>query len=295
MLRISSRTRVVAVIGYPLDYSFNARLLNAAFDAAGLDFNCVPFEVKPARLPDAVSALRTLGIVGANVAMPFKETVLPFLDRLGPTATLVGLADTVGMEGSQMVGHNTDYHAFLHCYREATGSGPQGKQALVLGAGGTAGAIAAALLKEGASGLRIANRTRERAEALAQRLRRNFPSASVALLPWDHAPVAAALRDCDLLVNAVPGDPQTPKGPLFSERDLHPALTVFDASYAPTTALLMAARRVGATPVPGTQMLLWHAIMSFRLWTLQDPPRPALEGALSSLLGMSAANPVGMS
>lgn len=295
MLKITSRTRVIAVLGYPLEYSLTAQLLNAGFDAARLDFTCVPFEVKPARLEDAVKAMRTLGMAGANVAMPFKEAVLPLLDRLGPTATLVGLADTVGLEQGKLVGHNSDYHAFLNSYREAVGAGPRGKQALVLGAGGTAGAIAAALLKEGAAGVRLANRTPDRSEALAARLRAQIPGTPLTLVPWERGPVIAALRDCDLLVKAVPGDPQTGRGPLLSERDLHPALTVFDAGYVPTTMLLMAARRAGATAVSGTTMMLEHALMSFRLWTQVEPPRPAMETALASLLGVSAATPVSMS
>lgn len=288
MLRISSRTRVVAVFGYPLDYSLTAQILNAAFDASENDFTCIPFEIKRDRIADAVKSMRALGVVGANIAMPFKETVVPHLDRLGVTASLVGHVDTVGVEGSELVGHNTDYHAFLYTVREASGTVPYGKGAVLLGAGGTACAIGAALLKEGAKELRLVNRTPGRAKALKDRLQEQFKSARITVVPWESAAAAAAVRDADILVNAVPGDPQTQHGPLFRERDLHPALTVFDANYSQSTPLLMAARHTGCAAISGTRMLLWHAIMSFRLWTLEEAPMKEMEAALNSLLGAPA-------
>lgn len=289
MLRISSRTKVIALFGYPLDYALSPAVLNAAFAETDLNYTCVPFEVRKGKLQEALQAMRALEMTGANIAMPYKGEVLSYLDALGPTAELVCDVDTISVEAGKLVGHNSDYHAFLHALEEGTEKSPKGKTALVLGAGGMACAISNALVKEGLSDLRIANRAQARAEALASRIRNNFPEAKVSVLSWDRAAAAPCLRECDLLVNATPGDPQTSKGPLILEKDLHPELTVFDANYLSATPLILHARRSGCSTGTGVRLLLWHAMLSFKLWTGLEPPRSKMEETLRSILGVPAA------
>ena len=171
--------------------------------------------------------------------------------------------------------------------KEEAGVAVKGKRALLVGAGGTARSIAAALAMEGVHTLTVCNRDRARGEQLAGDVGRQFPAVRVGTVAFDPAEFQRMVTDADILVNATPTDLHSPKGPLISERTLHPALAVFDATYAPATPLVMEARRVGCTAVAGTRLLLWQVVFSVRQWTGLEPPRAAIERAMGHMLAPS--------
>lgn len=283
MIEITGRTKVVALLGHPVWQSPLPALVNAAFESLTLPYALVPFNVDEAKLKEALSSLRSLGMIGAAVAPPHKETLCPLLDELGPTSQMTRAVDAVSVSGSRLIGHNTEFWSFLSAVKEE-GIVLKGKRALLIGAGGTARSIAAALLKEGAASLAVCNRTRSRAERLAEHCRNIFPAARVSTLACQPDDFRSAVRDSDLLINATPSGLESPKGPLVRENDLHPALVVFDALYTPATPLLLLARRVGCTAVAGTRMLLWQVCFSVRQWTGELPPQPRLQRAMETLL-----------
>src|SRR5581483_10375763 len=158
--------KVVGVFGHPVSHSLSPAMHNAAFAALGLPYVYVPFPVAPEEIGPAVRSLSSLGIVGVNLTIPHKESVLPFLDEITSEAREVGAVNTVHCTEGRLLGDNTDGRGFYEPLREL-GVTVAGKRVVVLGAGGAARAVVFRLAREGAQ-ITLANRTRERAERLAR-------------------------------------------------------------------------------------------------------------------------------
>ncbi|MGQ9517734.1 MAG: shikimate dehydrogenase family protein, partial [Anaerolineae bacterium] len=149
MNNINASTRLTGIIGWPVEHSLSPVMHNAAFEALGLNWCYAAFPVPPELLGDAVQGLRALGIAGANVTIPHKEAVIPFLDVLSPAARAVGAVNTISVDGEYLLGDNTDVHGFLAALDRADVP-LHGRRALVLGAGGSARAAVYGLLLRGA-------------------------------------------------------------------------------------------------------------------------------------------------
>src|SRR5262245_10467860 len=122
----------VGLLGYPLRHSLSAAFQQAAFDALGLDMRYQVWEVAPEEVGGAVTALRSVDRIGSNVTIPYKETVIPFLDRLSPAAARIGAVNTIVRDGSELVGFNTDAPGFLRSLRDNAGFEPSRRRALIL-------------------------------------------------------------------------------------------------------------------------------------------------------------------
>jgi shikimate dehydrogenase len=253
---ITGRARLAGVIGWPVSHSRSPVLHNFWLARYGIDGAYVPLPVAPVDFAAAVRGLRAAGFAGANVTIPHKEAAFALCDTLEESARRVGAVNTLVFSDSGVHGSNTDGYGFL-ANLAAHGVTPGGP-ALLLGAGGAARAIAAALLDAGAR-VSICNRTRDRAEALAAAL------PGLAVIDW--AQRAAALADQVLLVNTTSLGMQ---GHAPLDLDLSAAqggLAVADIVYAPLeTALLANARACGFAAVPGLGMLLHQAVPGFAAW-----------------------------
>lgn len=265
---LSAATRVAAVIGHPIRHSLSPALYNAAFEALGLDWAFLAFDVAEGDGAAAVSAMRVLGIQGMSVTMPHKEAAATACDRLSSTAAALGAVNSVHLRGSDLVGENTDGAGFLDALRLDEGFDPAGARCLVLGAGGAARAVVHALAGAGAADVAVWGRTPERAAAAAALGGRAIEDVAV-----DGA-------DYDLLVNATPiGMPDEPGMPVDADL-LRPGTVVMDLIYhPPATELLGAARKAGAVAVNGLGMLIHQAAHQFRLWTGEDPPLEVMSAA----------------
>jgi shikimate dehydrogenase len=243
----------------------------AGYDALGLSYLYVPFAC--ADLAAAVAGLRALGVRGVGISMPFKTEILPLLDELDENARRLGAVNTVVQTDGRLRGYNTDASGAVGALDER--GGVRGKRLLLLGAGGAARALAFAFVDEGADVV-IANRTDERAEALAREVgakQRPFASLENAF-------------DFDIYVNASSAgmtdvDPRSPlPRALFGADKI-----VMDAVYKPIeTELVREARDEGATSIDGTRMLLHQAMGQFALYTGVEAPRAAMETALAQAL-----------
>lgn len=274
-LRISGRTRVVGIIGDPVAHSRSPVMHNAAFTALGLDWVYVPLPVAADDVPAAVAAVRALGLAGVNVTVPHKEAVLPHLDALTPLARQVGAVNTVVNQDGRLLGDNTDVHGFAAALRQH-GARLRGRHALVIGAGGAARAVLAALSAAGIGRVTIANRTAARAAALARRFR--GPRRDVAPLAALQDP--ARLADVALVVNTTSlGLYDTAFPPLAVAAT--PARCLFvDLLYGRDTAFLRAARRAGRPTGDGSEMLLHQGARAFTLWTGRRAPLAVMRAAL---------------
>jgi len=163
--------RYIGLIGYPVKHSISPFFQQAALDYYELDICYEAWETLPGELEETVSRLRHPQNLGANVTVPYKESVLPLLDEIDEVASLIGAVNTIVKRDDRLEGFNTDAHGFIQALREQGNFEPESKQAIILGAGGAARATSFALMQEKAGSLTILNRTLERAEALADSLR----------------------------------------------------------------------------------------------------------------------------
>lgn len=255
---------------------------NAAFEALGLNWTYVAFDVEPDAVGNALDGVRALGIEGLSVTIPHKEAVLAGLDKLSPLARSLGAVNTVVREpGGVLRGENTDGPGFLSALRDDEGFDPGSRRCLVIGGGGAARAVVKALADAGAAEIVVVNRTRERALA-------------VAALAGDCARVGveAEAGEADLVVNAtplgmarsgledaLPVDPvHLGAGQLVVDLVPNPAITPF----------IDQARARGAVAVNGLGMLVHQAALAFRLWTGQEAPVAAMSAAALQELGHQA-------
>jgi shikimate dehydrogenase len=272
-MTLTGAGRVAGVMGWPVKHSRSPRLHGYWLRQYGIDGAYVPLAVAPGDLGGAIKALRWLGFAGANVTVPLKEAALQHVDLLDPLARRIGAVNTIVVrEDGRLEGSNTDAFGFLANLQAAAPAWvPDAAPAAILGAGGAARAVLAALLDAGVPSIRIANRTRDRAASLAAEF-----GGAITVHDWGNW--QSLLDGAGLLVNT------TMLG-MAGQKPLHIALDclpqsaiVNDIVYVPLeTELLAAARRRGNHVVDGLGMLLHQARPGFRAWFGVDPEvTPAL-------------------
>jgi shikimate dehydrogenase len=265
-MKISGKTRVCAIIGDPVEHSLSPVMHNAAFKKLGLNLVYVAFTVTRNELKDAISGARSLGMQGLNVTMPHKNAVMSYLDETDSTAKAIGAVNTILNEQGKLIGYNTDGVGAMRALKE-NGISPDGKKMLLLGAGGAAKAIAFQAAQE-VEELVILNRTSEKAEKLAEVLRREFGKrVNSGALSSDV--LKKELKTTDILVNAtsVGMHPDVNRSPVPSDL-LRSGLCVMDIIYNPLeTKLVTDAKAVGAKVVFGLEMLLYQGAVAFEIWT----------------------------
>lgn len=275
-------TRLFGVIGHPVAHSFSPAMQTAGLDALRLDACYGAFDVPPKFLRPMLRALVLAGVEGLNVTVPLKEAVMPLADRLDASAKAIGAVNTLAIRDRRITGYNTDAAGFSEGLLEDLG-GVGGAQVLLLGAGGAARAVGAALAGLGTRTIWIANRTPRRAEALAVRLRRLIGPRirpHVALIPWRPGTLRAAAGAADLVVNATSAGMRAGDAPPVDPEWLRPDARVYDLIYHRETELIRGARRRGCIAAGGESMLLYQGAASLRLWVRRPPPIDAMRRAL---------------
>lgn len=265
-----------AVIGDPIDHSLSPTIHNAAFRELGMDSSYIAYRVPAGELEDGIESIRKVGIAGINVTVPHKVAVMGLLDSADDECRRIGAANTVSFgDGGRAVGHNTDMAGFLDPVwrRHLT---VVGSKALVIGAGGAARAVVAALAGEGAVEITVANRTASRGEEIAAFAGELGAYASA--VPLEEA--GGAARGCRFIVNATTigmgGEPSP-----VPEESIPPDSVVYDIVYRPmSTDLIEKARRRGAEVVYGYEMLVGQAVRSFEIWHGVKAPYEAMRGAV---------------
>jgi shikimate dehydrogenase len=261
---LSGKARLAGVIGWPVSHSRSPALHGHWFERYGIDGAYLPLPVRPEDVELAFRALPRLGFLGWNVTVPHKEAACRLVDELDPAAARIGAVNTVLVQpDGRTRGLNSDGFGFLaNLQQQAPGWRPESGNAVVLGAGGSARAVAAALLDAGVPSLRLVNRTEARAELLASEL---DASGRVRACGWPG--MVQALADAALLVNCtslgMSGQP-----PLAIALETLPRTAVVaDLVYAPLeTELLARARARGHAVVEGLGMLLHQAALGFAHW-----------------------------
>jgi shikimate dehydrogenase len=276
---IDGHTKLVGLIGWPVEHSLSPLMHNAAFDALGLNWRYVPLPVPPGQVEVAIRGLAALGFCGANVTVPHKQAVMPVLDSISPNARALGAVNTLLLErdaGGELLsvqGYNTDDAGFVSALRQHFPplGGTKGGDAVVVGAGGAARAVVFGLLGAGSGQITVLNRSPRRARELTADLARS-PACAARLraLPLTPETLIESARAASLLVNATPVGmwPRVDDSIWPDVAPLPSHLTVFDLVYNPLqTRLLRQAQRAGARPIDGLGMLIHQGAIAFKIWT----------------------------
>ncbi|CAG8865768.1 Shikimate dehydrogenase (NADP(+)) [Pseudomonas fluorescens] len=252
-----------SIMGSP--FSLSAKIHNAAYAALGLDYTFVCFGVEDPVA--AVAAIRSLGVRGMNVSMPYKTAVMPHLDAIDESAHVIGAVNTINNVDGVLTGYNTDYLGAIRALQEVTE--PSGKRIAVIGAGGAARAVVYGCLQAAAK-VTVFNRSAERGATLANDLG----------VQWGGGIETFMAKSFDIVINATSvGFKQPDSNPLDGRLASH--LTVMDVAFIPVqTALLAQAKALGCRTVAGTRMLVHQACRQIELYTGKEAPLDIMEQAM---------------
>lgn len=280
----------VGLIGYPVSHSLSPQMQQAAFDALGIEARYVLWETQPGTLAQRIASLRSSGVLGANVTIPYKEDVVSLLDEYDAAAIKIGAVNTIVNRDGRLVGYNTDAAGFIRALTDFTGCAfdCHGKKAVILGTGGAARAAAVALLENGVGELALLGRTHRRVDALVNHLRAmDSGNKRVSGASLGGAEANRFLSVADLLVNATPVGLRMDDEVLLVDIDLLQAGAfvmdmVFNSSQ---TRLLGAAHARGCHVLNGLAMLLYQGALAFELWTGRAAPVEPMRAALGLITG----------
>ncbi len=282
-LPITGATQLLGVIGWPVSHSFSPAMHNAALTELGLNYVYVPLPVAPEAVATAVPGLAALGFRGVNVTVPHKQAVMPLLDELEDAARAIGAVNTIVIDhrppgdapltdlGVSMTGYNTDWSGFL-ADLAGLGVAVNGRDCLVLGAGGSARAVVYALATSGGQ-VNVVARRPEQAAALVTTLR---PYVGDGLMARPYAALSAIVSalTAPLIVNTTPlgMTPHPEQSPWPDALPLPPGAFVYDLVYNPReTAFMRQAQAAGLQAASGLGMLVHQGARAFELWTGQTP------------------------
>lgn len=278
-------SKSIGLIGYPIKHSISPFFQQAALDYYQLDIHYQAWETTPEQLEEIVNKIRKPQNIGANVTVPYKETVLPLLDEVDDLAGSIGAVNTIVKRADRLVGFNTDAYGFIEVLDKEGHFDAAENRVFILGAGGVARAVCFALMQRKAASLAITDGIFERACALAENLMSYAKRAStspnglrtdISAFQWEKLSSANTLGNCDLIVHCttigMKDSPQEGQSPLSLEV-IPENVLVYDVVYNPSlTPLLRLAQKAGANILGGLPMLVYQGAASFKLWIGKEAP-----------------------
>ena len=265
---ISTKTKIAAVIGDPIEHSLSPKLHNYLLEKHQIDGIYIPFRIQKTDLRQSLQSFAKIGLKGCNVTIPHKEETLKICDQLSKSASIIGAVNTVIVTADQkLYGHNSDGIGFINNIKQNQPSFTfEGKKVVMIGAGGAARAICYALIKEGVSQITIINRTVVKAEDLINEFKEKL-QPQTKLLAKPYYAIETAFADCDLLINTTSLGMQGQPPLEISINKLPKNTLVTDIVYKPLiTTLLYKAQERGNPTVTGIGMLINQALIGFEAW-----------------------------
>ena len=260
-MNITASIACAAVLGHPIAHSLSPELHNRIYQSMDLDIVYLAFDITRENFAKAVKGLGALGFIGFNITIPYKETIISYLDSIDPAAATIGAVNTVKIEGGKLIGYNTDGVGFLHSLNINNVICSQ-RRILILGAGGSARAIGIALVEQNPKEIVILNRSLDRAKKLAFDIN-EFAGRNISYA------VSNAPQNVDIIINTTPLGmwPEVDKSPL-EDYVFCPKTVVCDIIYNPyTTSLLKRASASGCFTINGLGMLVGQAVKAIEIWT----------------------------
>jgi shikimate dehydrogenase len=299
MIPIKGNTKLLGVMGCPIEHSLSPVMHNAALATRAknlghnfLEYVYLPLKVEPADLEIALNGMATLGYQGFNVTIPYKQAIMPYLKEISPLAQAVGAVNTVSRRNGDWIGTNTDVKGFLSPL-EMLDRDWKNLEVCILGSGGAARAAIAGCHQLQCAAIHLVGRDRLKLDALQESLSQT--PLPVSLQTHDWSELEALLPQVGLLVNTTPIGmyPKVGESPLgegaIALLPRHDAI-VYDLIYTPRpTKLLALAQHQGLHIIDGLEMLIQQGAVGFELWTGDAPSIDVMRQAALEALGWTVS------
>jgi len=278
----STPQKIYGLIGYPVKHSFSPLMHNAAFRALKINAEYKLFPLKQQDLEGFLKNLSKNNIYGLNITIPYKEIVMPFLNKVSCEAKLISAVNTIKVIDDKLGGFNTDGAGFLKHLTKDLGFSPRGKSIAIIGAGGASRAISVYLSYKKPNRISIYDIDKAKAKILVIHLKKHFKNIE---FKQANSIEELNISSCNLLINATPIGMKKTDLCLVDEKFIHKNLLVYDLIYNPReTRLLEIAKGKGAEISNGLGMLLYQGMLSFEIWTGKGAPKEVMQKALLKAL-----------
>ena len=276
-------SQLTGCFSIPADGNPTVLMVEAAYKAAGANIRYVNTEVTPENLSAAVAGARAMNWLGFNLSAPHKVTVMPMLDEIGQSASIIGAVNCVVNRSGKLIGENTDGKGFLQSFTQVVD--PAGKTILIFGAGGAARAIAVELALVKAKQIIIVNRNSERGMDLVNNVE-NQTGVQAQFLPWESN--FSIPEGVDAVVNATTIGMDQYEGKVLDLNfdSITSNMVVCDVIInPPNTDLLAQAAKRGAKTIDGLGMLVYQGVIGIKYWTGLDVDKDVMRKALQEIKG----------
>lgn len=265
---INGYTRTCGLIGNPVEHTMSPAIHNYLAGVQGQNLVYVPFHVPAGMVEEAVKGAFALNLLGCNVTVPYKSEVIPWLTELDPLAEKIGAVNTLVRTEKGFKGYNTDMPGLYRAMQE-DGVTLEGEQAVILGAGGVARAVAVMLAEKGADRIVILNRTVEKAQAVADEVNQMMGESRVSALPLaSYGELAGDKLWLAIQATNVGMFPHTEQAVIEDEEFYRMIHTGYDLIFNPVeTRFMQLVRKQGKPAYNGLKMLLYQGIIAYELWT----------------------------
>jgi shikimate dehydrogenase len=272
MLSITGKTKLLGIIGDPVEHSLSPVMHNAAIAALNLDLVYIPFPVKERDLEKAIAGFEAIDLVGFSITIPHKQSILPYLSEITPQAKAIGAVNTVWRTPRGWSGTNTDVIGFIAPLKEIDRDWSQIKP-VILGNGGAARAVVVGLAELGCPEIIVCGRDRHKLNNFQQSWQNSHLQASVNTYLWDELP--GLLSATELLVNTTPIGmyPRVNESPVDVNlmQKLSPDAIAYDLIYTPNpTKFLVQAKERGAIAIDGLEMLVSQGVAALKIWLQRE-------------------------
>lgn len=283
---LTGKTKLLGIIGDPVEHSLSPVMQNAAIATLGVDYVYIPFPVKPQNLETALTGLSVVGVQGFNVTIPHKQAILPFLSVVSSTAQLVGAVNTVWRTEMGWQGTNTDVTGFLAPLQSLSRNWRNTAPA-ILGNGGAARAVIVGLAELGCPQIHVFGRNLEKLQQFQQSWVNSSLIASIEVYSWDKLP--EMLSETELLINTTPIGmfPNSDRSPIERSwwQKMPPQAIAYDLIYTPSpTQFLKDAQQQGLMIIDGSDMLVYQGAAALELWLKQSVPVEVMSRTLKDYL-----------
>jgi len=288
MQLIKGTTKLLGVIGDPIEHSLSPVMHNAAIASLGIDYIYIPLPVKMADLSIAIAGFKAIGLEGFSVTIPHKQTILSFLSEVSAVAKVVGAVNTVWRTDSGWHGTNTDVEGFIAPLQAHNRDWSQ-ITPLIIGHGGAARAVIVGLTQLGCTEIHVVGRDVQKLSQFQQSWVNAPLPITINVHRWEQLP--DLISQADLVVNATPIGmyPNVEQCPIDNAamQKLKEGAIAYDLIYTPNpTQFLKLAKQQNAIAIDGLEMLVQQGVAAFKIWVGEDPPVDIMRHSLQQHLGL---------
>jgi shikimate dehydrogenase len=285
---VTGKTKLLGIIGKPLEHSLSPVMQNAALNYLNLDYIYIPFPVTGADIAKALGGFEAINLVGFNVTIPHKQAIIPLLTEVSPIAQMVGAVNTVWRTGRGWSGTNTDVAGFI-APLQSLNRDWYNITPVILGAGGAARAVVVGCEQLGCREIHLIGRNLAKLEEFRQSWHNSGLTAKILVHPWEE--LSGIIANTQLLINTTPVGmyPKGEESPVEEKalEKLPEKAIVYDLIYTPNpTQFLKLAARQGAVTIDGLEMLVQQGAAALEIWVKEKPPVEVMRQSLRKYLGL---------